>query len=57
VDGNNSQIPAMPLMMARQRYFVGPIGLGVNTSLDYPNYFVMIPTGPQPNTAPKGLHH
>ena len=49
--GNNSLIPAMPLMMARQRYFVGLMGLGVNTSFDYPNYFVMIPTGPHPNTA------
>jgi branched-chain amino acid transport system substrate-binding protein len=44
--GNNSLTPAMPLMMARQRYFVGLMGLGVNTSFDYPNYFVMIPTGP-----------
>jgi branched-chain amino acid transport system substrate-binding protein len=49
--GNNSLTPAMPLIVERKRYFVGLMGLGVNATLDYPGYFVMIPTGPDPNTA------
>ena len=49
--GTNSLLPAMPLVMERKRFFVGLMGLGVNSKLDYPNYFVMIPTGPDPNAA------
>ena len=47
--GTNSLLPAMPLIMERQRFFVGLMGLGVNNALAYPNYFAMIPTGPDPN--------
>jgi branched-chain amino acid transport system substrate-binding protein len=49
--GTNTVLPAMPLIMERQRYFVGLMGLGVNNALAYPNYFAMIPTGPDPNAA------
>src|SRR5260221_6676806 len=49
--GTNSLLPAMPLIMEQQRFFVGLMGLGVNNALDYPNYFAMIPTGPDPNAA------
>ena len=49
--GTNSLLPAMPLIMQRERFFVGLMGLGVNNALGYPNYFAMIPTGPQPNSA------
>ena len=49
--GTNTLAPAMPLVIERQRYFVGLMGLGVNSELKYPRYFVMIPTGPQPNSA------
>jgi branched-chain amino acid transport system substrate-binding protein len=49
--GTNTILPAMPLMMERQRFFVGLMGLGVNNALAYPNYFAMIPTGPDPNAA------
>jgi branched-chain amino acid transport system substrate-binding protein len=49
--GTNTVLPAMPLIMERQRFFVGLQGLGVNTALAYPNYFAMIPTGPDPNSA------
>src|SRR6202142_1674884 len=49
--GTTSILPAMPLMMERQRFFVGLMGLGVNNTLVYPNYFAMIPTGPDPNAA------
>ena len=44
--GTNAVLPAMPLIMERQRFFVGLMGLGVNNALAYPNYFAMIPTGP-----------
>jgi hypothetical protein len=49
--GNNSLTPAMPLIVERHRYFVGLVGLGVNARFGYAGYFVMIPTGPEPNTA------
>jgi len=49
--GNNSLSPAMPLIIERKRYFVGLMGLGVNATFEYPGYFVMIPTGPEPSTA------
>src|SRR6202051_4762846 len=49
--GPNTVLPAMPLVMERKRFFVGLMGLGVNSELDYPNYFVMIPTGEHPNAA------
>lgn len=49
--GTNTVLPAMPLIMERQRFFVGLQGLGVNDALAYPNYFAMIPTGPDPNPA------
>jgi branched-chain amino acid transport system substrate-binding protein len=49
--GTNTVLPAMPLIMERQRFFVGLMGLGVNNALGYPNYFAMIPTGPDPNAA------
>jgi branched-chain amino acid transport system substrate-binding protein len=41
----------MPLIMARQRFFIGLMGLGVNNTFQYSNYFAMIPTGPDPNAA------
>ncbi|MEU6643494.1 ABC transporter substrate-binding protein [Saccharomonospora sp. NPDC046836] len=49
--GTNTLAPAMPLIVDRQRYFVGLMGLGVNATLKYSGYFVMIPTGPRPNSA------
>jgi len=49
--GTNSLLPAMRLIMERQRFFVGLMGLGVNNLLAYPNYFAMIPTGSDPNAA------
>jgi len=48
---DNSVAPAMPLIMERRRYFVALMALVVNASLRYPNYFVMIPTGPHPSDA------
>ncbi|MBO0764214.1 MAG: amino acid ABC transporter substrate-binding protein [Hyphomicrobiaceae bacterium] len=40
--------PAMPVMMQRKKLFIGLLGLGVNSEFNYPNYFVMIPSGPNP---------
>ena len=47
----NMLAPAMPLVMQRKRLFVGLLGLGVNSEFNYPNYFVMIPSGPDPKPA------
>jgi branched-chain amino acid transport system substrate-binding protein len=47
----NMLAPAMPLMMQRKKLFIGLLGLGVNTEFNYPNYFVMIPSGPDPKPA------
>ena len=49
--GDNSVAPAMPLVMEQNRYFVALMALAVNATLKYPNYFVMIPTGPRPSEA------
>src|SRR6476619_6516786 len=46
--GTNLLAPAMPLIMQRKKLFIGLLGLGVNTEFNYPNYFVMIPSGPEP---------
>ena len=49
--GDNSVAPAMPLIIERQRFFLGLMALAVNAKFNYPRYFVMIPTGPHPNMA------
>jgi branched-chain amino acid transport system substrate-binding protein len=49
--GTNMLAPAMPLVMQRKKLFIGLLGLGVNTEFNYPNYFVMIPSGPDPKPA------
>jgi branched-chain amino acid transport system substrate-binding protein len=49
--GDNSVAPAMPLIMERKKFFLGLMALAVNAKFHYPQYFVMIPTGPQPNLA------
>jgi branched-chain amino acid transport system substrate-binding protein len=49
--GTNTVLPAMPLIIERQRFFIGLMGLGVNNDLAYENYFAMIPTGSDPNAA------
>src|SRR4029077_9244005 len=35
----------------RKRFFIGLMALAVNAKFHYPQYFVMIPTGPRPNAA------
>jgi branched-chain amino acid transport system substrate-binding protein len=49
--GDNSVAPAMPLIMERKRFFLGLMALAVNARFNYPQYFVMIPTGPHPHVA------
>jgi branched-chain amino acid transport system substrate-binding protein len=40
--------PAMPIMIQRNKLFIGLFGLAVNTEFKYKNYFAMIPSGPDP---------
>ena len=40
--------PAMPIVMSKNKVFVSLLGLAVNTEFKYPNYFAMIPSGPDP---------
>jgi branched-chain amino acid transport system substrate-binding protein len=49
--GTNTVQPALPLIMERGKFFVGLMALGANNVIGYENYFAMIPTGPDPNTA------
>jgi branched-chain amino acid transport system substrate-binding protein len=54
--GTNMLAPAMPLVMQRKKLFIGLLGLGVNSEFNYPNYFVMIPSGQDPKPSfTKGL--
>jgi branched-chain amino acid transport system substrate-binding protein len=49
--GTNMLAPAMPVVMQRNKVFIGLLGLGVNVAFNYPRYFVMIPSGPDPKPA------
>jgi len=40
--------PAMPVVMRKGKVFIGLLGLAVNSEFNYPKYFVMIPSGPDP---------
>jgi len=43
--------PAMPIVIQKNKTFIGLLGLAVNTEFNYPNYFVMIPSGPDAKPA------
>jgi len=43
--------PAMPIVIQRNKVFVTLLGLAVNDEFKYPNYFAMIPMGPEPKAA------
>ena len=47
----NMLAPAMPVVMSKNKLFIGLLGLAVNTEFNYPNYFAMIPSGPDPKPA------
>jgi branched-chain amino acid transport system substrate-binding protein len=38
--------PAMPVVMAKNKVFIGLLSLAVNSEFQYANYFAMIPSGP-----------
>ena len=38
----------MPIVIQRNKLFIGLLGLAVNSEFNYPNYFAMIPSGPDP---------
>src|SRR5262245_16750061 len=40
--------PTLPIAMQRKKLLIGLLGLGVNSEFHYPNYFVIIPSGPDP---------
>jgi branched-chain amino acid transport system substrate-binding protein len=46
--GTSMLVAAMPIAMQRKKVFIGLIGTAVNREFNYPNYFSMIPTGPDP---------
>jgi branched-chain amino acid transport system substrate-binding protein len=38
--------PAMPIVIQRKKTFIALLALAVNSEFNYPNYFAMIPSGP-----------
>src|SRR5262245_9035964 len=46
--GTNMLAPAMPVVMQKKKMFIGLFGLAVNSTFNYPNYFSMAPSGPDP---------
>jgi branched-chain amino acid transport system substrate-binding protein len=47
----NMVAPALPIAIARNKVFIGLIGLAVNAEYGYPRYFAMHPAGPNPKAA------
>jgi branched-chain amino acid transport system substrate-binding protein len=43
--------PAMPITIQRKKTFIGLLALAVNSEFNYPNYFAMIPSGPDAKAA------
>ena len=37
--------PAMPVVISKNKVFIGLLGLAVNSEFKYPNYFALLPTG------------
>src|SRR5215468_1862034 len=49
--GTNMLAPAMPVIMQKNKVFIGLLGLGVNSEFNYPRFFMMMPSGPDPKPA------
>jgi branched-chain amino acid transport system substrate-binding protein len=49
--GTNMIAPALPVIMQHNRTFLALFGLAVNSQFNYPNYFSILPAGPQPKEA------
>jgi branched-chain amino acid transport system substrate-binding protein len=43
--------PAMPVVISKNKVFIGLFGLAVNSKFNYPKYFSMIPAGPDTKPA------
>jgi branched-chain amino acid transport system substrate-binding protein len=43
--------PAMPVVISKNKMFISLFALAVNDEFKYPNYFAMIPMGPDPKPA------
>ena len=43
--------PAMPIVIQRKKTLIGFLALAVNSEFNYPNYFAMIPSGPDAKSA------
>jgi branched-chain amino acid transport system substrate-binding protein len=47
--GTNMVAPAMPVIMQHNRFFLGLLGLAINSEFNYPRYFSILPAGgPEP---------
>jgi branched-chain amino acid transport system substrate-binding protein len=49
--GTNLNAPAMPVVMQKNKVFVGFFALDINAEFRYPRYFSMLPTGEKPREA------
>ena len=49
--GTNLNAPAMPVVIQRNRVFLGFFALDINAEFHYPRYFSMLPTGEKPREA------
>ena len=47
----NMIAPAMPIVMQKNKLFITLFGTAVNEKFNYPRFFSMIPTGPNPKAA------
>ena len=43
--------PAMPVVISKNKVFIGLFGLAVNSKFNYPKYFSMLPSGPDTKPA------
>src|SRR5579864_9603787 len=49
--GTNIAAPAMPVIIAHNKTFIGLFALDINEEFKYPKYFSMLPVGPDPRPA------
>jgi branched-chain amino acid transport system substrate-binding protein len=49
--GTNIAAPAMPVVIGHNKTFVSLFALDINEEFNYPNYFSMLPVGPDPRRA------
>jgi branched-chain amino acid transport system substrate-binding protein len=47
----NMLAPAMPIAIRKKKVIIGILGVAVNSDFNYPGYFAMIPSGPDPKPA------